>query len=469
MDYHVDGWSMLGLRPARRLISLTLQPFLALSGYDVVYYAWPRDADGCCQPHLSAFSAAARQCNSLSQQPHQQLSGGGLLTSRGPSACASLYVSPAGAIQFQHRQISTSKVTDSLLQTLTGHAAPDPFALVAEELKSVSERLRRTILTDIPVLSTAAEYFFKLGAEGKRLRPTVLLLMASSLSAAAAPPPELLAVDLRPPATHITDHRRRQQRVAEITELIHVASLLHDDVVDSANMRRGLKALNVTFGNKVAILAGDFLLARASVSLAALRNSDVMQLFSQVIEDLVSGEIMQMTKSEESLMSMEHYVQKTFLKTASLMANSCQCIAILGGADEKVTQVAYSYGRNLGLAFQFVDDVLDFTSSSSILGKPALNDLASGLATAPVLFAAEEHPELVPLIARKFKVSGDVAAAQNMVAASRGIERTKLLAAEHVTAAIAAIESLPPARSEHSRACREALIDITRQVLTRSK
>mmetsp|Transcript_16159 Transcript_16159/g.48417 ORF Transcript_16159/g.48417 Transcript_16159/m.48417 type:complete len:467 (-) Transcript_16159:4920-6320(-) len=344
----------------------------------------------------------------------------------------------------------------------------DPFGLVAEELKSVSERLRRTILTDIPILSTAAEYFFKLGSEGKRLRPTILLLMASSL-AAGRPRPDMLAVDMRPPAIHVTDHRRRQQRIAEITELIHVASLLHDDVIDSASMRRGLKALNITFGNKVAILAGDFLLARASVSLAALRNSDVIQLLSQVIEDLVSGEIMQMTKSEADLLSMEHYVQKTFFKTASLMANSCQAVAILGGGDEATAQVAYTYGRSLGLAFQFIDDVLDFTGSTSILGKPALNDLASGLATAPVLFAAEEHPDLLPLIARKFSMEGDVAAAQAMVLDSKGIERTREMAADHVAKAIAAIESLPPARSEHAATCRQALIDITQQVLTRTK
>lgn len=103
----------------------------------------------------------------------------------------------------------------------------------------------------------------------------------------------MVQVDTRPPNVHPTEERRRQQRVAEISEMIHVASLLHDDVIDEATTRRGLKALNALFGNKVAILAGDFLLARASVTLASLRNTEVIELLSQVIEHLVSGEILQ--------------------------------------------------------------------------------------------------------------------------------------------------------------------------------
>lgn len=132
----------------------------------------------------------------------------------------------------------------------------------------------------------------QIGAEGKRLRPTMLVLMASSF-AAALPSPLLLKVDESPVNHHPTEPRRRQQRIAEITEMIHVASLLHDDVIDNAETRRGLKALNSAMGNKIAILAGDFLLARASVSLASLRNTEVIELLSQVIEHLVSGEILQ--------------------------------------------------------------------------------------------------------------------------------------------------------------------------------
>lgn len=120
------------------------------------------------------------------------------------------------------------------------------------------------------------------------------------------------------------DTRRRQQRLAEITELIHVASLLHDDVLDSAATRRGLRALNLEVGNKLAILAGDFLLARASVTLASLRNTEVIELLSRVLEHLVTGEVMQMTAKADRLVSFDHYFKKTYFKTASLIANSAK-------------------------------------------------------------------------------------------------------------------------------------------------
>lgn len=162
---------------------------------------------------------------------------------------------------------------------LPGH--PDPFSLVRDEIECVWERLRRCIVSDIPALERAAEYFFRAGAEGKRLRSTIAMLMASALAPAAVPA-LLLTVDDAPPSAHPPDMRRRQQRIAEISELIHVASLLHDDVIDGADQRRGLRALNTLVGNKVAILAGDFLLARASVSLASLRNGEVIMLMSQV-------------------------------------------------------------------------------------------------------------------------------------------------------------------------------------------
>lgn len=126
----------------------------------------------------------------------------------------------------------------------------DAFALVREEIECVTERLRRDIFTEIPALERAAEYFFRAGAEGKRLRSTMLLLMASAL-APAPPGIEALTVDTAPPAEHPPDARRRQQRIAEITELIHVASLLHDDVIDTAGTRRGKRSLNAVFGNKV--------------------------------------------------------------------------------------------------------------------------------------------------------------------------------------------------------------------------
>jgi geranylgeranyl pyrophosphate synthase len=275
--------------------------------------------------------------------------------------------------------------------------------------------------------------------------------------------------------------RRRQQRLAEITELIHVASLLHDDVIDGSATRRGLRALNLEVGNKLAILAGDFLLARASVTLASLRDVEVIELLSRVLEHLVAGEVMQMTAAKDDLVNFDHYVKKTYLKTASLIANSSKAVAILGGhveeggvSSKSVKDLAYEYGKHLGLAFQYRDDVLDFTGNSSLLGKPTLGDLKEGVATAPVLFAAEEFPGLLTLIGRRFKCAGDVERAASWVARSDGVEKTRRLAGEHAAFAVAAIDALPPvAAGDASRdatlKCRRALKELARLAVERAK
>jgi geranyl diphosphate synthase len=347
-------------------------------------------------------------------------------------------------------------------------AGVDPFTIVVDEVQAVSERLRHSVVSHVPALKAAADYYFRPGVQGKRLRPTLLLLLASALGGGGGG--EWAAPDLRPPHEPPAEPRRRAQRMAEIAETIHVASLLHDDVLDDASTRRGVLSLNASAGNKLAILAGDFLLARASVTLASLRNHEVTELMSRVLENLVAGEVMQMAAAGDQLTSMEHYQSKTFCKTASLMANGARCVALLADAPSPACGAAWEYGRHLGLAFQIVDDVLDITGSATVLGKPALNDMKAGLATAPVLLAAESQPGLLPLIRRKFKGAGDVGAAVDMVAAGRGVERARALAAEHAAAAAAQVPLLlPPGAGAHARLCGDALVSITQRVLTRSK
>jgi geranyl diphosphate synthase len=228
----------------------------------------------------------------------------------------------------------------------------DPFSLIKPELNSISERIREGIVSEIPALHKAAGYFFQRGSEGKRLRPSICLLMGSALSAEPPSDVEVCTPDLRHVSIVPTEERRRQQRIAEIAELIHVASLLHDDVIDDAESRRGKPALNLVLGNKVAILAGDFLLARASMTLASLQNTAVVTLMSQILEDLVSGEVIQATAAEHDLSTMDLYLRKTYLKTASLMANASKATAVLVGASSPTCEAAYHYGKQLGLAFQ---------------------------------------------------------------------------------------------------------------------
>jgi hexaprenyl-diphosphate synthase len=256
-----------------------------------------------------------------------------------------------------------------------------------------------------------------------------------------------------------------QRRLSEITEMIHTASLLHDDVIDESDTRRGLPSVNALYGNKIAILGGDFLLARASVALAHLRHPDVIILMSTVIEHLVKGEVMQMKAASTTGLkeTIDYYLTKSFYKTASLIANSCKSVALLGGHGSELQQVAYDYGTHLGLAFQIVDDLLDLEASAAALGKPAGNDLVCGVATAPVLYAAEEFPHLKPLIAGKFKGPNDVQTAIECIFRGQAMQRSRELAWRHAQQAAAAIAVLKPSRSQ------SALFSLINQVLSRKK
>ena len=326
------------------------------------------------------------------------------------------------------------------------------------------------------MLDTVAKYYT--ASEGKHIRPLLVLLMSratarapKSLRHTSSPSssiidnpisPAPILSDVNPsctsdnplsassidPAYPLSDSDilPSQRRLAEITELIHTASLLHDDVIDNSTCRRSNPSANVSFGNKMAVLAGDFLLGRASVALARLRDAEVIELLATVIANLVEGEFMQLKNTaldeakpvwtEEAL---SYYLQKTYLKSASLISKSCRAAALLGQNTPEVVEAAYAYGRNLGLAFQLLDDMLDYTTTSASLGKPAGADLELGLATAPLLFAWKEKQALGALVGRKFSQPGDVEMAREMVRQSDGLEQTRALAQDYADKAADAV------------------------------
>ncbi|KAJ4842778.1 Solanesyl diphosphate synthase 3, chloroplastic/mitochondrial [Turnera subulata] len=342
----------------------------------------------------------------------------------------------------------------------------DPFSLVADELSRIATRLRAMVVAEVPKLTSAAEYFFKTGAEGKRFRPAVLLLMATALNV-RIPQPTSVSIGDRSAAE--AELRFRQQRLAEITEMIHVASLLHDDVLDDADTRRGIGSVNFVMGNKVAVLAGDFLISRACVALAALNNWEVLTLMSAVAKDLITGETMQMTSTADQHYSMDYYMQKTYYKTASLLSHGCKSIAILADHTAEVALLAFEYGRNLGLAFQLIDDVLDFTGTSTSLGKGSLSDIRHGIITAPILYAMEEFPQLRAVLDQGLDKPENIEVALEYLGKSNGIQRARELAAKHAYLAVSAINSLPETEDEEVRKSRRALVDLTQIVLTRNK
>lgn len=378
---------------------------------------------------------------------------------------------------------SELELASSLRRTPTGllerslSVTADPFGLVEGHITSLGDSIKHLLGSDHPVLQACAQYFFELDG-GKKVRPTMVLLMSAACNAGARH--EKAVESEAPPLIN-----ESQRRLAEITEMIHTASLFHDDVIDKADTRRGAASVNRVFGDKMAILAGDFLLARASVALARLRSVEAVELLSTVIEHLVKGEVMQMRPppslgkqraaggdleggAEEpewsvALSPLEFYMRKNYYKTASLMANSCRTAALLGGHGDGVQNAAFAYGKHVGLAFQLVDDILDFEGSEESLGKPALADLSQGHATAPVLLAAEEHTELEALILRKFEEVGDVARAERLVRDSDGLRRAKELAVAQAEVAMEAVLTLEDSEF------RDALVRLACMVVQRTR
>ncbi|MEA5598226.1 solanesyl diphosphate synthase [Rivularia sp. UHCC 0363] len=314
------------------------------------------------------------------------------------------------------------------------------FSPVEADLHILADNLKQLVGNDHPILSLAAEHLF--GAGGKRIRPAIVLLVSRAT---------MLSSDITP----------RHRRLAEITEMIHTASLVHDDVVDESEKRRGVSTVHSIFGNRVAILAGDFLFAQASWYLANLNNLDVVKLLSEVIMDLATGEIQQGMNRFQASMSIDTYLTKTYYKTATLFANSSKAAGILSEVSPETAENLYEYGRHLGLAFQIVDDIFDFTSSTDILGKPAGSDLKDGHLTAPVIYALEEKPELKTLIEQKFEQAGDLEQALILIEDSKGIQRSRDLAAKHAKLAVEHIEKLPSSQN------RQTLIEMADYVLSR--
>ncbi|KAI0815346.1 terpenoid synthase [Irpex lacteus] len=395
---------------------------------------------------------------------------------------------------------------------------PDPHALVAPQLAHLRETLLNLLGSSHPSLTEIAKYYFL--HPSKQLRPLLVLLFAQATNGLGGkypmkrwaaecegaggrtteldspltrpdvlndwnpnmpddtasfsssfslrrphppqeppiPPPEL-STGIVPTLSNSV--LPTQVRLAQIVEMIHVASLLHDDVVDRSPLRRGAPSAPVAFGNKLTVLAGDFLLGRASAALSRLGDSEVVELIASVITNLVEGEILQLkamhgeelgltgTSSAASTAvgqdNWNIYLQKTYMKTASLMAKGCRAAVVLGGCREGEVwkEIAYAYGRNLGIAFQLVDDLLDYEAGEESLGKPGGADLKLGLATGPAIFAWEEHPEMGPLIERKFSQEGDVELARELVRRSSGLERTRDLAKAYADKAREVLALLP--------------------------
>nr|WDA98946.1 prenyl transferase [Sciadococcus taiwanensis] len=312
---------------------------------------------------------------------------------------------------------------------------------IKNDLEILNKNLTQLVGRRHPILYAAAEHLFNAG--GKRLRPAIIFLAAKATNKTGS----ILA-----------SHRR----LAEITEIIHTASLVHDDVIDECNFRRGVETIHTNYSTRVAVLAGDFLFAQSSWYLANLNNLEAVKVISKVIADFAEGEIRQGVTQFNPQFSINEYLEKSFYKTASLIAASCRGASMLSENTEIINQQLYEYGKNLGLAFQIIDDILDITSSIEDLGKPAGSDLKSGNLTAPILFALTQNSSLLEIIEREFSYSNDIKDSIEIIQQTKAIEQSTDLAFEHIQAAINSLNELSNSYAK------ECLINIANYSLQRT-
>lgn len=316
---------------------------------------------------------------------------------------------------------------------------------------------------------------------GKRLRPALCLLVHSMLSGSTAQGSSsgvqrtswYSSISVPPPEGDSSYEKVLVLSTA--LEIIHTASLVHDDILDDADTRRQQRSMHRIFGPDVAVLSGDFLFAHASRLVESLEDDQVTRLVSLVIEEFGYGELSQSAKRFDVQVTLFDYLKKSFYKTASLLAAACRASAVLTGPPCEVCDVMYSYGFYLGLAFQIADDVLDFTGSGDELGKPVGQDLREGNLTAPVLLClngnddlgmapAPGAPELARLIRRQFSNEGDLERALELVQEGGGVERAYELAEKMANKALEALMLVAPVDSE----ARRALAGLTRWAVRRS-
>nr|YP_009395397.1 prenyl transferase [Polysiphonia infestans]ARW64377.1 prenyl transferase [Polysiphonia infestans] len=294
-----------------------------------------------------------------------------------------------------------------------------PVESIEYEFQNLNNNLYKMIAAENPILYSAAEQLFKAG--GKRIRPIILLNVAKSTSSN-----NIISIE--------------QKRLAEITEIIHTASLVHDDIIDNCDTRRGTNTVHNMFNNKIAVLAGDFLFAQSSWYLANLNNLEVVKIISKIIIDFAEGEIKQGNKSFNNNISIEEYIEKSFYKTASLMACSCKATIALNCNTMVNQNNFYLYGKHIGLAFQIIDDILDIISTSKELGKPAGIDLKNGNLTASLIFALNKKENLYQLIDKEFQFEESINETITSIKKTNSIQKAKDMAIENIQLAIHIVE-----------------------------
>jgi octaprenyl-diphosphate synthase len=311
-------------------------------------------------------------------------------------------------------------------------------------LKEIDDALNQSLGARVPIVGDIARYAL-LGA-GKRIRPLLFVL-----------------------SCHLCGYQGKEvYRLSTLFEYVHAASLLHDDVLDNAELRRSKPSVRQVWGNSAAVLGGDFLYSAASAIAVECKNLELIGLLSDVLKRMVEGQFLELEHTHNWEITKAEYVEIITDKTATLMGAACTSGAMVAGADEKTMQHLGDFGLNLGIAFQLMDDLLDYTSSEEVFGKPVGKDLKEGKITLPLIyFVSELGRGEVERLAEIFKTQKagdkDYEDLIRRVRAHGAIERVRSEASEYVAKAGERLKLFPDS------AVKQGLLELGAYILTRRR
>lgn len=294
--------------------------------------------------------------------------------------------------------------------------------LTAEDMAYVNHCIQRHLQSDVALINQLGHYILESG--GKRLRPLLALLSARALQIDSP--------------HHI--------ELAAIIEFIHTATLLHDDVVDASNLRRGRQTANAIWGNEASVLVGDFLYSRAFQMMVTLQNMKIMDIMADATNTIAAGEVMQLLYCHNAETTQADYLAVIHRKTAKLFAAAAQGGAVLAQATPTQEQQLIQYGTHIGTAFQLIDDVLDYSASAAEMGKNIGDDLAEGKPTLPLIIALQRaEAATAELIRQAIRQGGleHIQTIQSAIQETGALEYTTALAQQEAAQAVAALDALP--------------------------
>lgn len=303
------------------------------------------------------------------------------------------------------------------------------YSYLKPDLQLIEQALEDTIQAKHPILNDASTQLLKAG--GKRLRPIFVLL-----------------------AGQFGDYNiSNLKAVAVSLELIHMASLVHDDVIDDSQLRRGKPTVKAKWNNQTAMYTGDYIFARSLEYLSHLDNPRAHQILAKTMIDLTVGEIEQIKDKYNFDQHLRHYLRRIKRKTALLISSSCQLGAIASNASLEYEKKLKQYGYNIGMSYQIIDDILDFTGSSKQLGKPAGSDLIQGNITLPTLIAMQDesfYNQLIEVFSHETIEQGQIDPLITYIKESDAIEKSYHISNQYLNKATEAIESLPDIKAKQT-------------------